>query len=154
MFEKDQRSAFGMLGVTVLRILFCSVLLLISSSVRAERFEYFPGAVYDPAVPDLHEVLGYDVGDRISTHHEVERYLRALAEASPSVQLVKIGESWEGRSLGYLIVSSKGNVARVDEIKSGMQRLAVPRDLEPAEADQLIDILPAVAWLSFGIHGN
>lgn len=129
-------------------------LLLMSVPVRGETFEYFPGAAYDPAVPTLKQVLGYDFGDRISLHQDVERYLRALAEASSRVQLVRFGESWEDRSLYYLIVSSEGNLARLDEVKAGMQQLADPRNLSQGQADELIEVLPAVTWLTYGIHGN
>ena len=138
----------------MLKKIFLLSLLFVSGSLRAEKFEYFPGAIYDPTIPTLEEVLGYNFGDRTSFHHDVERYLKALADASPRVQLVKLGESWEGRSLNYLIVSSKGNVARVDEVKAGMQKLADPRNLDRVQADQLIEILPAVTWLTYGIHGN
>ncbi len=134
--------------------IFGLILLFFSSSLQAESFEYFPGAVYDPAVPTLKEVLGYDFGDRISIHQDVERYLKALSDASPRLQLVRFGESWEGRALSYLIVSSSGNLARIDEVKEGMQRLADPRHLDPEQADRLIELLPAVILLTYGIHGN
>ena len=142
------------LGVEVVRIGFLLSWIFLSNIQGSESFEYFPGADYDPSVPTLKEVVGYDFGERLSTHNQVESYLKTLAESSPRVQLIKTGESWEGRSLYYLIVSSEGNLARVDEVKAGMQKLADPRKLDGTQADELIEVLPAVTWLSYGIHGN
>jgi hypothetical protein len=82
------------------------------------------------------------------------RYLHELAQASPKVRLVRYAESWEGRALYYLIVASEANMARLEEIKAGMQRLADPRSVSEAEAKELIQTLPAVTWLEYGVHGN
>lgn len=131
-----------------------SFLLLTPSRAFAQEFEFFPGATYDPSVPTLEQVVGHNNGARITMHGEAERYLHALAEASPKVQLVRFGETWEGRALYYLIVTSEANQARVEEIKAGMQRLADPRTLSDAEATQLIESLPSITWLSYGVHGN
>ncbi|MCH6553094.1 MAG: peptidase M14, partial [Acidobacteria bacterium] len=92
--------------------------------------------------------------ERITMHGEVERYLHELAQASPKVRLVRYAESWEGRALYYLIVASEANMARLDEIKAGMQRLADPRSVSEAETKKLIQTLPAVTWLEYGVHGN
>jgi hypothetical protein len=131
-----------------------SFLLLTPFSAFAQEFEFFPGATYDPSVPTLEKVTGHKNGERITMHSEATHYLRVLAEASPKIQLVRFGETWEGRALHYLIVTSETNQARIEEIKAGMQRLADPRTLSDAEATQLIDSLPSIVWLSYGVHGN
>lgn len=128
--------------------------LLISLSAVAQEFEFFPGAAYDPSVPTLQQVVGHAWGEKITMHHEAERYLKTLAEVSPKVELVRFGQTWEGRSLYYVIVSSEANLKRVTEVKNGMRRLADPRKLSEREADQLIASLPAVTWLAYGVHGN
>ena len=129
-------------------------LLLGPINAGAQTFEYFPGATYDPTVPTLKQVVGHDWGERITMHGEVERYLHELAQASPKVRLVRYAESWEGRALYYLIVASEANMARLEEIKAGMQRLADPRSVSEAETKELIQTLPAVTWLEYGVHGN
>jgi hypothetical protein len=45
-------------------------------------------------------------------------------------------------------------MARIDEIKSDMQRLANPGQTTAAQAQEIIKNQPAVTWLSYGIHGN
>ena len=129
------------------------ILGLTSQLAQAQQFEFFPGAKYDPTVPDLRKILGYDWGEKISMHHEIERYLHALSEASPMIELHKYGETWEGRTLYYLVISSRENLARQKEIKAGMQALADPRR-STGNTTAMLKRLPAVAWLGYAVHGN
>jgi len=136
-----------------LPLLYCW--LSLSTAALAQGFEYFPGTKYDPAIPTLKAVVGHEWGERITAHHELERYLRALeAAAGQRLKVVKYGETWEGRALYYLVIGSPENLARLDEIKAGMQRLADPRALAPAEAQKLISTLPSIVWLVCSVHGN
>lgn len=134
---------------------FLSVLFICTNSFAQEQnFEFYPNASYNSSIPTLEQVIGHSWGEKITMHHEAEQYLKALTAASPNVQLVKYGETWEGRSLYYLIVASEQNLARVQEIKSGMQKLADPRKISAGEADNLIQSLPSIVWLEYGVHGN
>ena len=116
--------------------------------------DFFPGTSYDPAVPAPEAVLGFRPGDRAAFPHEVERYLTVLAEASPRAELREIGRTHEGRPLLCLVVSSPANMARLEEIRAGMGRLADPRGLDESEARRLVAELPAPAWLAYSIHGD
>jgi hypothetical protein len=110
-----------------------------------------PNTTYDPSVPTLESVIGHRPGDTITTPEDVGRYLEALARATPDrTRLVKYATSWEGRPLHYLIVGSPERIARLDEIKRGMQVLASGAP----EADRLLADLPVVVWLIHGVHGN
>lgn len=128
--------------------------LLLAGSVAAQEFEYFPGAKYDPAIPTLKQVVGHAWGEKITMHHEAERYLKALDEASPRARLEQHGATWEGRALYHLIIASEQNMARLDQIKAAIQKLADPRKTNDSEADGLMRDLPAVTWLAYGVHGN
>jgi hypothetical protein len=136
--------------------LILSVLICVSFSfaLPAQDFQFYPGASYRADIPTLEQVVGHGWGEQITMHHEVERYIHHLAGESPNVEFVKYGETWEGRSLYYLIVASEANVARIEEVKSGMQKLADPRSISKAEAEQLIGSLPSITWLAYGVHGN
>lgn len=117
--------------------------------------EFFPNADYDPNVPDFASVLGHAPGERITWSQDVRRYFEALRESSPDrVAIVDYAESWEGRGLFYVVISSGANMRRIDEVKANMQRLADPRRTTPAEAASIIDSQPPVTWLSYGVHGN
>ena len=138
------------------RLIF-TVLICVSFSefaLHAQDFHFYPGATYRADIPTLEEVVGHAWGQKITMHHELERYIHRLVAESPNVDLVKYGETWEGRSLYYLIVASEENMASIDEVKSGIQKLADPRSISTAEADQLIGSLPSITWLAYGVHGN
>ncbi|MBC6949692.1 peptidase M14, partial [candidate division KSB1 bacterium] len=130
------------------------MMLLCFQSLFSQSFEFYAGAVYDPNVPTLKNVVGHDWAEKITLHHEAERYIHALAKASPRIELIKYAESWEGRSLYYLIVASEKNLGRVAEIKQAMQKLADTRNLTATQADELINNMPAIVWLTYGVHGN
>ncbi len=124
-------------------------------SLFAQKFEYWPGTTYDPAVPTARTVLGYDIGDRVSWHSNIVRYMEALAAAAPTrMKVFDYGKTWEGRRLIYAAVSSEENIRRLPEIRDAMQRLYDPRRTPQAEAQKLMAGLPAVIWLGYGIHGN
>ncbi|WP_376696317.1 M14 family zinc carboxypeptidase [Wenzhouxiangella sp. EGI_FJ10305] len=115
----------------------------------------FPdSADHDPAIPLPESVLGFPVGERVATSGQILEYAQRVAEASGRVELVEYGETFEGRTLVYLVVSSPDNLARRDEIQSGMAALADPRDSSAGERERLIDELPAVGWFGYSIHGN
>ena len=119
------------------------------------KYEFWPGADYDESVPTVESVIGHESGERITWHADVIRYFEALAEHDPErVQIYRYGETWEGRDLIYVVISSRGNMARIDEIKSAMQRLRNAGVTSSAEADRIIGGYPAVTWLSYGVHGN
>ena len=135
---------------------FVIAFLLLTGSVYAQsKFEYWPGAVYDPSVPTAHKVLGYDLGDRVSPPDDVVKYMEALAAANPTrMKVWDYGKTWEGRRLIYAAIGSVSNIKRLNDIRDEMQRLADPRRTSDADAKRLIASLPAVIWLSYGIHGN
>ena len=105
-------------------------------------------------VPSFHEVSGHHFGERITLHHQMARYVEALAEASDRVTVVHQGESWEGRALPLAIVTSPANHARLKEIQEGARRLADPRRTSTGEASELAGAQPIVLWMGGSIHGN
>jgi hypothetical protein len=120
-------------------------------SVAASAQGLWPNTTYDPAIPTLKAVLGHEPGEAITTPDEVVRYLEALTKAAPDrTRLVQYATTWEGRPLHYLIIASKERIARLDDLKRGMQMLASGAP----EADKLVADLPVVVWLLHGIHGN
>ena len=65
-------------------LLFSFITLVLShSSIGQDDFEFWPNPNYDPAIPTVEEVLGYETGERITWHRDAIRYFEALAEAAP-----------------------------------------------------------------------
>lgn len=132
--------------------LFVSFVLAVSAQ---EKFEFWPGTSYDPAVPTFKQVLGFDPGERIASHAEIMRYLEALERAVPGrVKVFEYARSWEGKKLVYVAVGSEANISRLAEISDGMKKLSDPRVTGDAEARRIISAMPALTWLAYGVHGN
>ncbi len=109
----------------------------------------------DPAVPELEKVLGYAWGEDISSHAQIETYLRALAEAAPrNTRWTRYGETYEGRGLYLLAISSPANTERLEEIRGENLLLADPRSIAEDRARELLARAPAIVWLSYTVHGN
>jgi len=138
------------------RSLSLATLMVISISLYAQDdFEYWPDTNYDPAIPTVFDVLGYQPGERITWHRDAIRYFQALAEAAPDrVELVEYARSWQNRELIYAVISSAENSASLNDTKANMQTLADPRITDDASANRIIAEQPAVTWLSYGVHGN
>ena len=110
-----------------------------------------PRSSVRPGVPTLKAVVGHAPGEAITTPEQIGRYLDALAKAAPDRHaLVEYAKSWEGRPLHYIVIGSRERIARLDEIKRGLQTLASGAP----EADRLLSELPVVVWLIHGVHGN
>jgi len=115
----------------------------------------WPDGDYDPNIPSVQQVLGYEPGERITWAADARRYFEALAAADPErVAIREYGRSWEGRPLFYVAVSAAENLSRVEEIKANMQALADPATTGEQKARDIIAKQPAVTWLAYGVHVN
>ena len=138
---------------TPLLTVFC--LALVATPLPAQTpYEYWPGAKYNPAIPTIRSVLGYEPGERITSYAGLMTYLEALAKASPRIKLFPYAQTWEGRKLVYAVIASEDNIRKLDEIKSTWQKFADPKITKPADAQRLGPTLPAIVWLGYGVHGN
>ena len=116
---------------------------------------FYPDAVYRDSVESPSKFLGFDVGTRPARYAEAVAYLEYLAETFPNVSLTEYGETWEGRRLVYVTITSEANAKRLPELKEKIAKLADPRKLSgDGEAKKIIEDTPAVAWLSYSIHGD
>ena len=124
---------------------FCLLLAAMAAPAADKPCEFWPGASYDPRLPTFRKVLGYEPGDRITSHEGIQRYLAALAAASPRIKVFDYGESWEGRKLSYAAVGSEANIKRLAEIRAAIERLADPRKTPAAEARKLMAMNPRLS---------
>lgn len=115
---------------------------------------FFPGGTYDPGIPSPEAFLGRLVADSPVRYDQLVAYLNKLSSATPLVEMAEYGRTHEGRALYYIIVSSRENMDRIDEIKAALCRLANPRDLGGSDADEIIRDNPAAAWMAYSIHGD
>ena len=104
-------------------------------------------------VPSPEQSLGHGLGERFTDAASVVRYAEDLSAASAGVSLVRYGVTAEGRPLVLLVVASEANASRVETILQANARLTDP-DLASSEASAIARENPAVAWFTYGIHGD
>lgn len=111
---------------------------------------YLPEIEYDQNIPTPEQVLGYQIGEWHISHDQLVYYMRTVAAASPRMQLVEHGRTYEGRPLIHLIVSSPANHSRLEEIRQQHVQLS-----DPASSSGLnTGDMPVVVYQGFSIHGN
>ena len=119
-----------------------------------ERFSFDPDLTYDARVPTPEAALGYEIGTQFTLHADAVDYLRSVAEASDRVAIGTYGETYEGRTLLYLVVTSPQNQGRLDELKRNSRRLSAPPTLSAEERSRLLKTQPVTVSYSYNIHGN
>jgi hypothetical protein len=115
--------------------------------------DYLPAS---RAVPTPKAVLGDIAGapGKLPYSHEVYQYMRMVEKASPRVKVYSIGKTEEGREMIAVAVSSEGNLAKLEDNRARLARLADPRliGLNDAEADKLVDQSIPVYYITGTIH--
>ncbi|MBA6390661.1 peptidase M14 [Colwellia sp. BRX10-3] len=115
----------------------------------------WPGSEYSPSIPTFKDVLGYDVGERITNYGDMLRYFEALERSAPKqIKLFEYGRTWEGRKLIYAAIGNRDVIANLDGFADKMQKLSDPRITDKSTAKALIAQLPSSVWLGYGVHGN
>lgn len=133
---------------------FFFLLFTINIFAQSYDFEFYNNGKYNNNIPKPIDVLGYNIGEKPISHIESVIYLKALAEKSPRVKLLKEGKTHQGRDLYYLIVSSEKNINNLEKIKSNLADLADPRKTNESSANKIIDDSPMAAYMMYSIHGN
>lgn len=116
---------------------------------------FYKNGRYDASIPVPTGTVPRDPGARPIRVHEIHVYFEKLAASTPRVRLFEYGRTYENRPLVYLVISSESNMAKLDQQKENMRKLANP--VSPYggdEIDNIIDNSPSVAWLAYSIHGD
>ncbi len=129
-----------------------SVSLILHTAFAQHRLA--DGGPYEPSVPLPEKFLGYEIGKRFTDSPSITRYCLLLAEASDRVAVQEYGRSVEGHPLIVLFISDPRNLRRLNEINAANRSLTDPRITPREKVLPILDTLPAVLWLSFGVHGN
>lgn len=118
-----------------------------------ELFEYFEDVVFDGSIPTPSSVLGYELGEHFSRHHDIVRYLEKVAEASDRVMIREYGRSHQRRPMHVVTISHPDNLGRLDEILERNRALADP-ETDRARVRRILRNNPSITWLSYNVHGN
>ena len=119
------------------------------------RFSFYDRGPYRPGIPRPESILGYPIGEANTQYAAQERTMLAIADAAKDrVRVEEFTTTYERRTMRLYIVSSPENVARLEDIRRDLDRLADPRNGSPAEIDAIAARTPAVVWISGSVHGN
>jgi len=107
-------------------------------------------------VPSPNEVLGHHIGapKTLTYYEDILRYYRALADATPRVQVETIGQSDEGRELVVVWVSSDENMAGLAENRRNLGHIADPRGLSEGEIQRILDTTKPHYHVMGGLHSG
>ena len=104
---------------------------------------------YDKNIPKPKMHLGYDVGTWHVSHDKLVSYMYRLAESSDRIQLENRGNTFEGRPILLLTITSPSNHEQITKIQKAHIALT------EVDAEQIkIDDQPLVVYQGFSIHGN
>src|SRR5215212_10163981 len=125
-------------------------------AIAQDKFDFYGRGPYRASVPRPSSITGYEPGQFQTPHGQIVRVIEKIAAAAPDrVRVIENGETWEHRKLYLVIVSSPENLARLDEIKANIGKLADPRKIKSEdEVNTIARATPVVVWLNYGIHGN
>jgi hypothetical protein len=117
--------------------------------------DYLPAS---PSVPTPKSILGDVAGapGKLPYSAEIYRYMRALEKASPRVKVFSIGVTEEGREMIAVAVASETLLAKLDENRARLAKLADPRliNMDDAEADRLAAASFPIYYITGTIHST
>ena len=135
------------------KIIFSLPILLFTSNLFAQELSYYlPSDVtYNKLIPKPKDIIHHEVGEWHVTHDRLVNYMQAIATAAPErVKLETMGFTYESRPQLLLVITSKNNHARLEQIRQ--QHLLLS---DPSKSASLnISDMPIVVYVGHSIHGN
>jgi hypothetical protein len=133
-----------------LLVLFLFVSAILSTQNQFELSYHLPQNVhYNLNIPTPESVLGYPVGEWHVTHDKLVEYMKVLAGVSNRITMEDRGETFEGRPLVLLTITSPENQKNIENIRLNHLKLM------DTESNKLqIESMPLVVYQGFSIHGN
>ncbi len=117
--------------------------------------DYLPAS---KAVPTPQAVIGDIAGapGKLPYSADVHRYFRMLEKASPRVRVFSIGRSEEGREMIAAAVADAAVLARMDENRARLAKLADPRTigLDDRQAEALVAASVPVYYITGALHAG
>ncbi|MCH8825249.1 MAG: peptidase M14, partial [Planctomycetes bacterium] len=104
--------------------------------------------------PDEHLGRPLGVDFQLADWDEVSSYYHKLANESPNVTTLKVGETTEGRDFLIAIISSPDNLANLDEIKQYSRILSDPRGKSQAQQKEAVENGKVILFVSCQMHST
>lgn len=101
-------------------------------------------------IPTPESVLGFQVGEWHATHDKLVSYMEILAASSNRISIENRGETFEGRPLLLLTITSPENHKNIESIQKDHIK-----NTDAASSSSLnLNEMPLVVYQGFSIHGN
>jgi hypothetical protein len=112
---------------------------------------YIPaGTQLNSSIPTPQSIIGHEVGEWHVSHDKLVNYMYALDKASDRISLEVTGNTYEGRQLLLLTITSPKNHQNLENIRQQHLQLS-----DPAKSASLdVKSMPVVFYLGCSIHGN
>ena len=130
-------------------ILSLTTLILCLNNLIAQDYFLENNGPYNENIQSPEKFLGYEIGFEHTRHDLIVSYLNYLSNVSEKAEIIKYGESHEGRDLIMLTVSSTNNLSNLDKIKQEHLKYTVPKSNLEVNKN-----LPVIINLGYGVHGN
>ncbi len=109
---------------------------------------------YEDNIDNPSQFLDFNYGDRVASPEQITNALDKWSKQSNKLKVVEYAKTHEGRPLHAVFISSSNNLNNLNNIKNNISKLSDARITSDREAAQIINKLPAVAWMAYSIHGN
>ena len=139
-------------GANMLKIRRIPAALVFLSFVSLIAAEQKPAA----HVPTPSEFLGFDVGAdrRLADYRQITAYLKALAAASPRIEIETLGKTTLGADMIMAVISSPENLRNKERYKEIARKLADPRGSNANAIDKLVHEGKFILLLTCNIHST
>ncbi len=144
-----------LLKPNLMKRLFLFIFAFVTIAIQAQnQFElsyHLPQNIsYNASIPTPESVIGHKVGEWHVTHDKLVEYLKKLANSSNRISIDERGETFEGRPLILLTITSPENQDNIKYIKTSHIKLT-----EAEHSDDLnVAKMPLVVYQGFSVHGN
>ena len=113
--------------------------------------DYYLGDLdeYNKSIPTPASIIGHEVGEFHISHDKLSHYVQEISKVSDRVKLINRGKSYENRTSWLMIITSKSNHSRLEEIRQEHLKLSNSKNKD-------IDVsnMPVVVYQGFSVHGD
>ncbi len=131
-------------------LLMFTISLLITAQEPVTLDYYLPQNIsYNSNIPTPKSVIGHQVGEWHVTHDKLLFYMQTLAAISDRISIESRGETFEGRPIVLLTITSPKNLQNINNIQRDHLALT-----ENGGSTLKVGEMPIVVYQGFSIHGN
>lgn len=108
------------------------------------------------ALPSPKEHFGFEPGEdkMLFNYEDLTNYMMRLFRLSGNMHVEQIGESWLGKPIYAVFISSAENIQRLEELKIINRELAMNGDLTASERETMINAGKVFVYLTLSMHSS